>query len=45
MITKFDMIHIHSYIAGMSDKVQCFHCGGGLQFWEPEDDPWVDHAR
>lgn len=29
----------------MSDHVNCFHCGSGLRNWEPEDDPWVEHAR
>ena len=31
--------------AGYSDCCRCFYCGGGLKNWEPDDDPWVEHAR
>ena len=27
------------------DHVKCFCCDGALRNWEPEDDPWVEHAR
>ena len=30
---------------GTNDHVNCFHCGSGLRNWEPEDDPWLEHAR
>ncbi|XP_004282448.1 baculoviral IAP repeat-containing protein 7 [Orcinus orca] len=30
---------------GQQDKVRCFFCYGGLQSWEPSDDPWTEHAR
>ncbi|TEA37758.1 hypothetical protein DBR06_SOUSAS9210088, partial [Sousa chinensis] len=30
---------------GQQDKVRCFFCYGGLQSWEPGDDPWTEHAR
>lgn len=30
---------------GLSDWVQCFHCGGGLFAWRRGDDPAADHAR
>lgn len=33
------------YYVGLADKVKCFHCGGGLAEWQPEDDPWVEHAK
>lgn len=33
------------FYTGLSDFVQCFHCGGGLFAWRPEDDPLADHAR
>lgn len=26
------------------DQVACFFCNGGLQNWERNDDPWVEHA-
>lgn len=32
------------YFTGSEDKVICFHCGGGLNNWEPTDDPWIEHA-
>jgi hypothetical protein len=28
-----------------SDHVKCFCCDGALRNWEPNDDPWVEHAR
>jgi hypothetical protein len=34
-----------SIFLGMSDQVKCFYCDGGLKNWQPEDDPWVEHAR
>ncbi|KAM6163898.1 baculoviral IAP repeat-containing protein 7 [Rhynchocyon petersi] len=30
---------------GPHDKVRCFFCCGGLQRWEPGDDPWTEHAK
>ena len=30
---------------GVGDAVRCYHCGGGLQDWEPGDNPWWEHAR
>nr|XP_040224645.1 death-associated inhibitor of apoptosis 1 [Anopheles coluzzii] len=32
------------FYTGMSDRVKCFSCGGGLKDWEQEDDPWQQHA-
>ena len=25
--------------------MKCFYCDGGLRNWQPEDAPWVEHAR
>lgn len=33
------------YYTGQGDSVLCFHCGGGLQSWNEEDDPWIEHAK
>ncbi|XP_013419081.1 baculoviral IAP repeat-containing protein 7-like [Lingula anatina] len=33
------------FYAGFSDNVKCFYCDGGLRNWEPQDDPWTEHAR
>ena len=30
---------------GKGDWVYCFHCEGGLSDWEPDDDPWEEHAK
>uniref|UniRef100_A0A3Q4B4A0 E3 ubiquitin-protein ligase XIAP n=1 Tax=Mola mola TaxID=94237 RepID=A0A3Q4B4A0_MOLML len=27
------------------DKVLCFCCGGGLKGWQPDEDPWEEHAK
>ncbi|KAL3882587.1 hypothetical protein ACJMK2_028917 [Sinanodonta woodiana] len=32
------------FYTGVGDSVKCYYCGGGLQFWEPTDEPWVEHA-
>jgi hypothetical protein len=34
-----------AHVTGRSDQVRCFHCDGGLRHWDPEDDPWIEHAR
>ncbi|XP_013402166.1 uncharacterized protein LOC106167829, partial [Lingula anatina] len=33
------------FYAGFGDNVKCFFCDGGLRNWEPQDDPWTEHAR
>jgi len=33
------------YYIGFSDQTKCFYCDGGLRNWQPEDDPWTEHAR
>ncbi|XP_056143558.1 E3 ubiquitin-protein ligase XIAP [Lampris incognitus] len=33
------------YSTGAQDKVLCFRCGGGLKGWQPEEDPWEEHAK
>ncbi|XP_047208646.1 E3 ubiquitin-protein ligase XIAP [Girardinichthys multiradiatus] len=33
------------YSTGLGDKVLCFRCGGGLKGWQPEEDPWAEHAK
>ncbi|OPL33585.1 hypothetical protein AM593_01348, partial [Mytilus galloprovincialis] len=34
-----------NYCQGNNDHVRCFHCGIGLQNWDSEDNPFVEHAR
>ncbi|XP_047350466.1 putative inhibitor of apoptosis [Vespa velutina] len=33
------------FYTGKEDQTVCFHCGGGLKDWKPEDDPWEQHAK
>ncbi|KAJ8282096.1 hypothetical protein COCON_G00046150 [Conger conger] len=33
------------YSSGALDRVMCFRCGGGLKDWQPEEDPWEEHAK
>ncbi|KAM4621656.1 E3 ubiquitin-protein ligase XIAP [Polymixia lowei] len=33
------------YSTGAGDRVMCFRCGGGLKGWQPEEDPWEEHAK
>lgn len=33
------------FFSGKDDVVFCFFCGQGLKSWEPNDDPWIEHAR
>ncbi|KAK9502252.1 hypothetical protein O3M35_011055 [Rhynocoris fuscipes] len=33
------------YFSGNRDQVRCFHCDGGLQLWEKDDIPWLEHAK
>ena len=41
----FVIIYLALVGAGYSDCCRCFYCGGGLKSWEPDDEPWVEHAR
>ncbi|XP_061193576.1 uncharacterized protein LOC133201789 [Saccostrea echinata] len=40
-----DMTDAGFYYAGFGDCCRCFHCGIGLRNWDPEDNPWIEHAR
>ncbi|XP_008276362.1 E3 ubiquitin-protein ligase XIAP [Stegastes partitus] len=33
------------YSTGRGDRTSCFRCGGGLKGWQPEEDPWEEHAK
>lgn len=33
------------FYTGKGDLVTCFSCGGRLKGWEPNDDPWQEHAK
>ncbi|KAM9413021.1 E3 ubiquitin-protein ligase XIAP-like [Salvelinus alpinus] len=33
------------YNTGAPDRVVCFCCGGGLKGWQPDENPWEEHAK
>ncbi|XP_068596442.1 E3 ubiquitin-protein ligase XIAP [Brachionichthys hirsutus] len=33
------------FSTGTEDGVLCFCCGGGLKGWQPDEDPWEEHAK
>lgn len=33
------------FYLGKRDRVKCWYCNGGLQFWKYDDDPWTEHAK
>ncbi|CAL1528891.1 unnamed protein product [Lymnaea stagnalis] len=40
-----DLAKAGFFYVGHGDSVKCFFCDGGLRNWEPNDDPWREHAR
>ncbi|XP_059152420.1 baculoviral IAP repeat-containing protein 7-like [Physella acuta] len=40
-----DLAKAGFFYVGHGDSVKCFYCDGGLRNWEPNDDPWREHAR
>nr|CAB3225580.1 ZF(RING)-14 zinc finger protein [Phallusia mammillata] len=33
------------FYLGERDRVKCWYCNGGLQNWDPQDEPWTEHAK
>ncbi|XP_077965737.1 uncharacterized protein LOC120334150 isoform X2 [Styela clava] len=33
------------FFLGERDRVKCWYCNGGLQNWEYDDIPWIEHAK
>lgn len=33
------------FYMGFGDAVECFSCGICFRDWEPQDDPWIEHAK
>ncbi|KAI5620628.1 E3 ubiquitin-protein ligase XIAP, partial [Silurus asotus] len=33
------------FSTGLQDSVICFKCGGRLKNWQPDEDPWEEHAK
>ncbi|NWV06752.1 XIAP ligase, partial [Ptilonorhynchus violaceus] len=44
-IDKEQLAEAGFYSTGNGDHVVCFHCGGGLQEWKENEDPWDQHAK
>ncbi|KAJ8307050.1 hypothetical protein KUTeg_015134 [Tegillarca granosa] len=40
-----DLAKAGFFYEGVGDRVRCFFCGGGLFHWDPEDVPFVEHAK
>ena len=43
--TKEQLADAGFYYTGKSDQTICYYCGCGLKDWEPEDNPWEQHAK
>ncbi|XP_062616115.1 baculoviral IAP repeat-containing protein 3-like [Saccostrea cucullata] len=39
-----DIARAGFYYKGVKDSTTCFHCGFTLTNWDPEDDPYAEHA-
>ncbi|XP_033740316.1 uncharacterized protein LOC117327448 isoform X2 [Pecten maximus] len=39
------LVNAGFFYTGAEDIVRCFYCDIGLAEWNPDDDPWVEHAR
>ncbi|KAF1458601.1 E3 ubiquitin-protein ligase XIAP, partial [Spheniscus demersus] len=44
-VDKEQLAEAGFYSIGSGDHVVCFHCGGGLQEWKENEDPWDQHAK
>ncbi|XP_040469965.1 E3 ubiquitin-protein ligase XIAP isoform X1 [Falco naumanni] len=44
-VDKEQLAEAGFYSTGNGDHVVCFHCGGGLQEWKENEDPWDQHAK
>lgn len=43
--TKEQLAEAGLFYTGYSDETKCYQCGGGLKNWDPQDDPWTQHAK
>ena len=40
-----DLAEAGFFYYGIGDQVLCFYCDGGMHKWDPNDDPWTEHAK
>lgn len=45
IVMYFHATVMHVVYAGDRDCVVCFKCGGRLKNWQPDEDPWEEHAK
>ncbi|XP_066587413.1 baculoviral IAP repeat-containing protein 8-like [Prorops nasuta] len=43
--TKEKLAEAGLYYTGKGDQTLCYYCNGGLKDWEPNEDPWEQHAK
>ena len=43
--TPWEIARAGFFFLGERDRVKCWYCNGGLQNWEPDDEPWTEHAK
>lgn len=43
--TKEQLADAGFFYTKIGDQTTCYHCGVGLKNWEPQDDPWEQHAK
>ncbi|XP_074963276.1 E3 ubiquitin-protein ligase XIAP isoform X1 [Phalacrocorax aristotelis] len=44
-VDKVQLAEAGFYSIGNGDHVVCFHCGGRLEGWKENEDPWDQHAK
>lgn len=42
---KDELVDAGFFYTNRGDRVVCFSCGLGLSEWDPNDQPWVEHAK
>ncbi|XP_076810466.1 baculoviral IAP repeat-containing protein 3-like [Clavelina lepadiformis] len=43
--TKQQIAKAGFFFLGQRDRTKCWYCNGGLQNWDPNDEPWTEHAK
>ena len=43
--TPYEFAKAGLFFLGNRDTVQCWYCNGSLHDWDPDDEPWTEHAK
>nr|CAB3225545.1 baculoviral IAP repeat-containing protein 7-B-like [Phallusia mammillata] len=43
--TSSELAKAGFFYLGSRDQVKCWYCNGGLRNWEPDQEPWAEHAK